>query len=167
MKPIVLDDDTSLEVRPIEPSDGEALVAFHDGLSLESTRLRYFSPHPLLSRREVVRLTTVDHQLREALVVLHGDVIVAVARYEGLPDGVTAEVAFVVAEAWRRRGIATELLQRLAGLARERGMHHLVAETLSENRPMSKVFVDSGIREHHTIETGVLHFDLDLDAPQA
>lgn len=166
-EPVALRDGTTVQVRPIEPTDASALMAFHEGLSLESTRLRFFTPHPFLGAREVERFTSVDHDRREALVAIADDAIVAVARYDGLPDAVTAEVAFVVAEAWRGRGLASELLRRLADLAGQRGVEHLVADTLFENRAMASVFEHSGLPEHHSIEQGVLHFEMELPAPVA
>lgn len=165
MTPIVLRDGTTLDVRAIGPDDAAALVEFHERLSIESTRLRFFSPHPTLTAEEVERFTHVDHDRREAVLVLDGPEVVAVARYEGLPDDVAAEVAFVVAEAWQGKGIATELLHRLAELAAGRGYQKLVADTLWENRAMVSVFEQSGLPEHHTIDQGVLHFAMELDVP--
>jgi len=165
MTPIRFDDGTGLDLRPIEPTDADALVEFHNRLSVESTRLRFFSPHPVLSAGEVERFTHVDHERREALVAFDGDTIVAVARYDGLPDSDIAEVAFVVADGWRGKGLATSLLHVLADLARQRGYHRLVADTLCENRPMAAVFQRSGFPERHTIDQGVLHFAMELDAP--
>lgn len=161
----MLEDGSSLAIRSIEPTDADALVAFHSGLSLESTRLRFFSPHPTLTDREIERFTNVDHDRREALVALDGDQIVAVARYDRMPDAGTAEVAFVVAEDWRRRGVATRLLHRLAELATERGMTRLVADTLCENRPMAAVFQHAGFVERHTIDQGVVHYTMELGSP--
>ena len=51
------------------------------------------------------------------------DVIVAVGRFIRLPDDPgAAEFAIVVGEAWQHRGLATELLRRLAIAASRRGI---------------------------------------------
>jgi len=157
---VPLRDGTVVVVRPIEPTDAAALVAFHDGLSPESTRLRYFSPHPCLSSTEIHRLTHVDHLHREALVAKDRERIVAVGRYERLPVPGTVEVAFVVAEDWRNRGLASKLFRRLATLAAERGCPRIVADTLGENRAMAAVFLGSGLPEHHTLRDGVAHYEM-------
>jgi hypothetical protein len=69
----LLADGRVVQVRPIEPTDAAPLVQFHESLSRETTRLRFFTPHPYLSEAEVVRFTTVDHHDREALVALADD----------------------------------------------------------------------------------------------
>ena len=150
----------SLEVRPIVASDADALGRFHSLLSLESTRLRYFSPHPRLSQQEVEHLTHVDHRDREALVALIGDAIVGVARYERLGDTTEAEVAFVVADEWHRHGLGSMLLDRLATRARSEGIERLVADTLCENHQMVNVFEQSGFPLTRTLDHGVVHVEM-------
>jgi RimJ/RimL family protein N-acetyltransferase len=161
---IVLRDGTPLAVRPIQPGDGDALVRFHQGLSAETTRLRYFSPHPTLSPDEVEHLTVVDHHVREALVVWAEGEIVAVARFEGLDDPATAEVAFVVSDRWQHRGIATALLEVLARRAREQGIGRFEADALVENRPMLDVFERSPFTSTRTTRGGVTHVALSLSS---
>jgi hypothetical protein len=75
-------DGRTVGIRPISPSDREALVQFHEGLTSETTRLRFFILHPHLMPREVERFTHVDHHDREALVALDGPDIIAVGRFE-------------------------------------------------------------------------------------
>jgi GNAT superfamily N-acetyltransferase len=47
-----------------------------------------------------------------------------------------AEAAFVVADAWQGRGVASVLLYDLAAYARERGFRHFLAITLRRNLRM-------------------------------
>ena len=65
-------DGREIHIRPISPGDGDALVRFHQGLSDETTRLRFFVLHPELACTEVVYFTHVDHHDREALLALVG-----------------------------------------------------------------------------------------------
>jgi GNAT superfamily N-acetyltransferase len=160
---VTLDDGREVVVRGITPADGPALAAFHDSLSPESTRLRYFTVHPHLTDRELRRFTTVDHSRREGLLAFDGDRIVAYACVDDVADGIDAEVAFVVAEGWRNRGLATRLLGLLGDVARSHGFHHLVAETFSENAPMASVFEHSSLPERHTVDHGVAFYTMDLD----
>ena len=160
---VCLRDGTVIEVRPIEPADGGALVAFHEQLSRESARLRFFNMHPHLSEREVERFTNVDHHERQAFVAVRGAEIIAVGRYDRAGDADEAEVAFVVADAWQGRGIATVLLDRLAAQARTEGLVRFTAETLCENRAMRAVFNKWGNVLRNSIEAGVVHTELALD----
>ena len=163
--PVLLHDGTVFVTRPIEPADAAALVLFHAGLSLESTRMRYFSPHPLLSPGEVERFTHVDHHDREALVAIDGADLVGVARYERLPGTAAAEIAFVVADAWHGRGLGSMLMAELAARAREEGIERLVAETMVENRAMVRVFERSGFARSRTLSHGVFHYEFTDLAP--
>lgn len=156
-------DRTAEVVRPIEPGDAEALVRFHEALDVQSQYFRFFTAHPHLSEAEVERFTCVDHHDREALVVVEGDRLVAVARYErdlGAPS--EAEVAFIVAVDRRGRGWATELLHRLAELARLRGVDTFTAETLGVNHTMREVFAHAGFPWTSTFEGGIVGTRLDV-----
>ena len=158
----VLTDGSILTVRPIRPTDAGALVGFHTGLSMETTRLRYFSPHPRLSDREVEHYTTVDHHRREALAAFEGDELVGVARYEALEDVGDAEVAFVVADRWHAHGVGTMLLRELAARARDEGIRRLVADTMADNQHMLGVFNHSGLPFTRSYDRGVVHYVLSL-----
>jgi RimJ/RimL family protein N-acetyltransferase len=139
-------DGAKLHLRPITPDDASGLIEFHEGLSATSIYCRYFFGHTELSTLEVERLTCVDHVDRLALVVEEGDRLVAVCRYERVPDTSEAEVAFVVADSYQHHGIGTLLLERLVDAARQRGITRFLAYTLSENQIMQQVFTDSGFR---------------------
>jgi GNAT superfamily N-acetyltransferase len=144
-----------LHLRPIRPDDAAALVEFHSGLSARSVYRRFFSAHPTLSAKEVARFTHVDYVDRLALIALDEDRLIAVARYERRPDSDEAEVAFVVADEYQHQGVGTLLLERLADAAWRRGIVRFVAETLTENREMLRVFHDVGFPVTVVSESGV------------
>lgn len=158
-------DGTSCRVRPIRPDDGPGLKAFHGSLSTRSAYLRFFSIHPVLSSDEVERFTRVDYDGRLALVVEHDGALVAVGRYDRLPDSAEAEVAFVVTDEFQHRGIGTLLLDELAEAALSRGITTFVASTLAENRTMLGVFSHSGFRVSSSLdhETVSLRFSIEPD----
>lgn len=54
--------------RPMRAEDAPWLNRFHERLSRETTRLRFFNLHPHLTPRELERFTHVDHRDREAIV---------------------------------------------------------------------------------------------------
>ncbi len=91
-----------MHLRPIVPEDADGIVAFHAKLSERTRYLRYFGPYPTISKKDLFNFTVVDHKSRVAFVAVLGDEIIAVGRYEGLShegDGLSAEVAFTVADA--------------------------------------------------------------------
>lgn len=143
-------------IRPIGPEDAERLVAFHEALDAESQYRRFFTSHPHLTDEEVQRFTHVDHDRREALIVVEGERIVAVGRYDRLDDEAgAAEVAFVTALDHRHEGLATELLHRLADHARARGVGTLLGETLGTNTAMRRVFAHAGYPVTSTFTDGI------------
>ena len=111
----------TVHLRPIRPDDGGRLQEFHERLSPQSVYRRFFFMHLRLSVPETERFTHVDYVDRLALVVEYGGRLVAVGRYERLPDSADAEVAFVVADELQHQGIGTMLLEHLADAALKNG----------------------------------------------
>lgn len=160
---VLLRDGSTVHLRPIRPEDAPAIVAMHSRFSERTRYLRYFSPYPRIPERDLRRFVTVDHHDREAFVVLLGDRIVAVGRYDRLGPGATdAEVAFVVEDAHQGRGIGPVLLEHLAEAARQEGIHRFVAEVLPANAAMLRVFADFGYQVERRYADGVVHLSFPI-----
>ncbi|BCJ67147.1 bifunctional GNAT family N-acetyltransferase/acetate--CoA ligase family protein [Polymorphospora rubra] len=160
---VLLSDGTTAQLRPITPDDADAIVAMHSRFSERTRYLRYFSPYPRIPERDLHRFVHVDHHDREAFVVVSGDRIVAVGRYERLgPAAVDAEVAFVVEDAHQGRGIGSVLLEHLAAAAREAGLRRFVAEVLPVNAAMLRVFSDAGYQIQREYADGVVHLNFPI-----
>ncbi len=152
-------------VRPIRTDDADALVAFHRGLSVASISRRYFYPHLELRAEEVAHFTQVDGRDRVALVVERAGELIAVGRYDRLADPSQAEVAFVVADTFQHKGVATMLLRRLADIARSAGITSLVAEVLAENSAMLSVFHAAGFPTVSKSEWGTIELTMAITVP--
>jgi GNAT superfamily N-acetyltransferase len=137
-------DGITVHLRPICPDDAEPLEEFHRHLSPETVHRRFFSAHPILRPQEVEWFTHVDYERRLALVAEIDGELVAVGRYDRSGNEPEAEVAFVVADRYQHHGIGTLLLEELAAAAWDRDITEFVAQTLSENNAMLRVFFDSG-----------------------
>ncbi len=154
----ILRDGSSITVRDAEVADEPALLAFLEGLEDETKRLRFATLRPNLP----------DRAHRWAVLERAGDVSL-VAETGGGPDGAagtiignasadrlgpdSAEVAFVVAEAYQGLGVATLLLEELARRASAVGITTFHAEVLPENAKMLEVFRATGfpLRVHADI----------------
>ena len=161
---VIAADGATVHLRPIRPGDGEALIAFHAALSTRTRYLRYFSAYPRIPDRDLVRFTHVDQVDRVALLVLLGDRIIAVGRYERTPGADEAEVAFVVADDHQGRGIGSVLLEHLAAAGRERGVKRFVAVVLAENAAMMRVFRQAGYETKRHLEYGEVTLEFPIDA---
>ncbi len=165
---VVASDGGTVHLRPLTPGDADALVAFHARLSVRTRYLRYFSAYPIIPQRDLIRFTHVDHIDRVALAVWLGGEIIAVGRFDRLPDsdptrlGRVAEVAFVVADEHQGRGIGSVLLEHLAQIGRERGIERFEALVLAENLTMMRVFLDAGFQpsRHRDGSEVTLEFDI-------
>lgn len=169
---VLLSDGRTAHLRPIRPSDAEALRDFGARLSPETVYFRFFSPRRALSDKEIRHFVTVDYVDRLALVALADDELVAVARYDRpRADDVApgesrdeAEVAFVVRDDHQGRGLGTLMLEHLASAAVARGIGRFIADSLPENRRMLQVFRAAGFEEHAALESGVVRVTMELAA---
>ena len=56
---VVLADGGTVHLRPIVPSDADALVAFHGKLSGRTRYLRYFGPYPKIPQKDLERFEAI------------------------------------------------------------------------------------------------------------
>ncbi|MDV8148504.1 GNAT family N-acetyltransferase [Arthrobacter sp. B10-11] len=160
---VVLRDGGTAHVRPIHPSDSDAVQAFHTGQSQKSIYMRFFAFKARLSSKELKRFTEVDYKDRVALVITIGGEILGIGRYDRLADPEEAEVAFNIADAHQGRGIGSILLEHLAAAARENGIRKFSAEVLPENRKMLMVFSDAGYDVRRHFDDGVVSLEFNID----
>src|SRR6478672_291797 len=146
---LTLSDGAVVEVRALRPDDRATLAAAIDRLSPRSRYLRFASPKPGLSERELDALLDVDHHDREALLAIdpatrRGIGVVRFARFPGKDDVV--DVAVTVADEWQGRGLGRALLGLLVARAREEGHAALHADVLSANAPSIALLRGAGFR---------------------
>jgi RimJ/RimL family protein N-acetyltransferase len=150
-------------VRPIIPSDAEALAEAFRTADADTLRRRFLGAPPPLTADRLRRLTTVDYRLRFALVA-GGEAGrgIGVARYETAGDG-RAEAAVVVDPAWRRVGLATAMVTLLARAAVDRGIDTFTAMYLAENRPVTALVNLAGGAGQRLIREGIADIAVRLD----
>jgi len=159
---VVLADGESVMIRAMVPGEAEALRAFHRRQSPDSIYRRFFSPKPEMTPEMAEYFTAVDPDHRTALAVWRGDDLIGWASYERWASRDDAEVAFMVDDDHRGKGIATLLLEHLAAIARGHGITRFTAETLADNRAMLTVFAKAGWPVHQKFDSGVIDVDFDL-----
>ncbi|QXG76583.1 GNAT family N-acetyltransferase [Modestobacter sp. L9-4] len=154
---VVAADGGTVHLRPITPEDADGIVGLMERSSDQTRYYRFFGPVRQLSAKDLYRFTHVDHVDRVAFVVLLGDHLIGVGRYDRTPGTDEAEVAFLIEDAHQRRGLGSVLLEHLAAAARERGITRFIAEVLSQNTGMVRVFRDAGYAASRSYEDGVVH----------
>ena len=157
---VILADGSTLRLRTPGPEDYDDVKAFYDRLSPDSRYMRFHGTvRTDIASRYVVEASGVD---RVALMCRHEDRVVAVANYDRLLDPGVAEVAFAVADDFRRRWAATRLLEQLAAIAAERGIRRFDAEVLAVNHAALGVFKEAGFRVRRKGAGGEVTLMLDV-----
>jgi len=134
----------------------------HAAMAPENMYLRFFSMSPNAAEHEARRICREPDSEHAALLAWQGDRLVGVAAYELAGKPGLAEVAFAVPDDMHGRGIASLLLEHLVWLARQRDLRAFVAETLSENSAMLRVFADAGLPAKRRISAGVVELTFPL-----
>ena len=150
---ITLDDGHSVYVRPVVPGDAALLEQAAAVADADTLYQRFFNPTVRLNEKRLRFLTEVDYVRRFALVAFSGGEGVAIARFEPAGDA-TAEVAVVVESSWRRRGLATALINLLEEAAIERGIDEFEAYYLPDNHAIERVLEKRGFGGR-TVDGGV------------
>jgi acetyltransferase len=140
---VQLNDARYVSIRPIQPSDLEALRTFFAALSRNTRRLRFHTAIGELSEHLLREFTMVNHCAHVAFVAeIHNSAVspyttlVAEARYVRSADSECAEFALVVADNWRRIGLGTRLTRIMAQRARFAGVRRLCGDVLEDNKAM-------------------------------
>jgi acyl-CoA hydrolase len=143
-----LADGTALLVRPIKPSDEDALRDMCYSLSEQSIAFRFFQPIKAFPHKFIQEFTTIDYSRDMAVAAvikdMGGESIIGVAHYFFNERTDRAEVSFLVRDDWQAKGIGTHLLEILTNIARKRGVKGFEASVLVRNSQMLTVFYNSG-----------------------
>ena len=141
---IPLRDGTTVRLRPSRQDDAERALRFLQGLSAESLYNRFLmTPHLDLARARAY--VDVDQSRQVVLVAERAGEFVGIAGY--YTDPARTDWAEGVCRRGRVAGpwSQTRLLERLAEIARSRGLNGFEAVVRGENRKMMDVFAQSGL----------------------
>jgi acetyltransferase len=143
-----LPDGTAILLRPIRPEDEPMEARLFERLSKESIYFRFFGYIPQVDHDFLTRFTHIDYDREMAIVaetVLDSQrAIIGVVRIVGDNWNGDAEFAIVVADAWQRQGLGSEMTDFILEIARERGFKGIYASFLKANIAMEKLFRNKG-----------------------
>ena len=135
-------------LRPLSPSDERKLQEFFYSHNKETLIMRYNHHITQMTREKSCNLVSVNQHVDLALCFTRkdylGEAIQAVARYYYIESINSGEVAFVIKESLRGRGMASTLLGEMIAIAKIRKLDSLVACVRRDNASMLKVFEKSG-----------------------
>lgn len=129
----------AVTLRPLKREDHDIEHAFVSGLSPDTRHNRLLGGAKRITREYIESLITIDYSRDMAIaatVMLEGhEALIGVARYV-LVGADACEFAIVIADTWQGRGIGRRLMEKLAAVARGRGLKRIYGDVLSTNRPM-------------------------------
>ena len=160
-----LRDGRQFEIRALRPDDRADLLAAIGRIGAESLRRRFFGLRRFFSEPEIAHFVNVDFIDHVALVAVLEEgrhpAIVGGGRYIILQPG-KAEVAFAVVDQYQGQGVGAALMRHLTTIAREARLGELIADVLTDNIAMLKVFEKSGFPLRMKRSPGVVHIALRL-----
>lgn len=167
---VMLRDGSVATLKPATPDDRAAVRRFFHDLSPESRHRRFLSLADV-SEQIVDQLCAAGDPAAALTLIAwrqveHDTRPIAVASYTAVGTGGTAEAAFAVDDRFHGRGLATAMLEQLAGTAAAHGFRWFQAVTSTDNDAMLEVFRDSGFELRSRSAQGVVDVRLDL-APSA
>ena len=114
-------------VRPVEPSDKDALAEFFTHVSRDDLRFRFLSPIPEVRDSRLDDLVNVDHDHKEDYLAFGIDdkTVIASAMVGANEDKSEAEVAIVVRSDYKHRGMSWTFLKYVIDQARQSGIKKL------------------------------------------
>lgn len=158
-----LRDGRTITIRAQRPEDLDGWRAALARTSAETLHFRFFAVKREVSEKEAHYFLDIDFVKQVALVVVADEdgrpTLIGGARYYVIEPG-KAEIAFGLIDEYQGKGIGSALISHLVTIGRAAGLHELVAEVLSDNLPMLRVFERSGLAMSTRREGAVVHVTL-------
>jgi acyl-CoA hydrolase/RimJ/RimL family protein N-acetyltransferase len=153
-------------LRPLAPADERKLQEFFYSHNKETLMMRYNHHITQMTREKSCNLVSVNQHVDLALCFTKkdslGEAIQAVARYYYIEAINSGEVAFVIKESLRGRGMASSLLDEMVAIAKIRQLDSLIACVRQDNGSMLKVFERAGFKRQSSEDFDEVNLKLSL-----
>ncbi|MGZ5366903.1 MAG: bifunctional acetate--CoA ligase family protein/GNAT family N-acetyltransferase [Aeromicrobium sp.] len=159
---VLLADGRIAKIRGLIAADRPGVEALFAAASEGSLYSRFFTLGRNVASNYVSHLFDPSTGTTSLIAELGGEIVgIANAETSGPAE---AEVAFFVADNVHGAGVGTLLLEHLAARSRQSGIRWFVAEVLTSNLAMLRVFHDAGFHEERHLEAGVVRLRLSTAA---
>jgi len=168
---VLLKNGKGLFLKPATITDKSNITSFMSRLSKESLRMRFMAAISQVSEDIINNLCNGDFKDSGCLLAIDGEgkeeKVVGLGNYISMNNNRTAEVAFLIEDAFQGLGISTLLLERISGLAAANGIIEFEAEVLPDNQQMINVFKSSGFEIHKVWHSDTIHVEFPVDGAAA
>jgi GNAT superfamily N-acetyltransferase len=141
----VLNDGTTVTVRPLRPEDAALYPDFIAHVTAEDLRMRLFTPVAHLTDDMIERFTHYDPNTAMAFIALdESGRMLGVGRLHDDADGKGGEFAVLVRSALKGHGLGWLLMQHVIDYAKQKGLASVHGEVLAENLTMLQMCRELG-----------------------
>ncbi len=133
-----LPDGSRLSIRPLRPTDADAVAGMLKRCSADDLQMRFFAAMPAVDMVLIARLTQLDYAREMAFVAIdpESNDILGVARLHGDANHDKAEYAIIIRSDQQGRGIGHDLMTRLISFAKAEGYGAITGQVLADNDRM-------------------------------
>ncbi len=161
-----LPDGTSMLLRPIKPEDEPMWMEMLGSCSRESIYSRFGFFYNWANHEAAARYCYIDYD-REIAIVAETEEggtrsIHAIGRLVADPDLETVEYAILVDDMWQNRGLGGIVTEYCEKIARDWGLHSIVAQTTVDNSRMIHLFETRGYTVSRDSASGEVRVRKDL-----
>ncbi len=154
-------------LRPIRPEDEPAHHAFHERLTPEDIRFRFFGMVRQIPHSQMARFTQIDYDREMAFIAAAEDdagrpETLGVVRTHTDPDNTRAEFAIIVRSDMKGKGLGKVLLDKMVRYCRDRRTQRIVGQVMAANTAMLRLASSLGFRTFPWDSPDVVEVRLDL-----
>lgn len=165
-----LKDGREIEVRPIRGEDSTNLLTFHNQLSEESIRFRYFHNKTGLSKSDLSHLTQINYDRQMAFIAeqTHEDgskEILGVSRIWTDPDNIRTEFSVIIRDDLQGLGLGSLLMKTIIAYAKGVGTLEMIGKIMVDNHPMRGLMKHLGFKSTYNLDEQVIDSVLTLNEP--
>ncbi len=147
-KRVTIKTGETIAVRPVMPTDEDAVKRYFYSLKPESVERRFNRMVRMLSNETVRDMVNVDYKTRNAFVATisrgNGEQILGSARFQLDESTNVAEIAFAVLDDWQNRGIGRALVDALVASAKELKIKAFEGYVGTDNASMLRLLQSCG-----------------------
>lgn len=167
---VTLKDGREIEVRPIRGEDSFNLLTFHNQLSEESIRFRYFHNKTGLSKSDLSHLTQINYDRQMAFIAeqTHEDgskEILGVSRIWTDPDNIRTEFSVIIRDDLQGLGLGSLLMKTIIAYSKGVGTLEMIGKIMVDNHPMRGLMKYLGFKSTYNLDEQVIDSVLTLNEP--
>jgi acetyltransferase len=153
-----------LSVRAIKGEDEPALKDFHEAISSEALRYRFFTSRRHFRHREMAKFAQIDYEQEMAFVAENksGEILGEVRTWTDA-DQVQAEFSVLVSDNVQGVGLGRGLMEKMISYCQSQGTMEMMGTVLADNRPMLKLCKRLGFEVRKTQDAEVVEVLLSMN----